>query len=329
MYNYDPISQQGNIYAGAPNVMPQMSQENMISLQMKYEETRIETSARMCILEAEAYQKKQIENYKAYIAKQLMAAREEYRRKRENMMTAIVCDSEKYLRREIRYEDEVRLSRPVCQLHNFKVVRYTSLEAGEGDFVFEISAEGLQRPILLNSKVFNTKSLKEELTKQGIQICVPQRDKQNVLEGMLNFLAQDAEEVELPFTTGWCLTTERWKFAREPEKTFLGKWDKTNSSRKAYYDLWKKPREETMVKGVEIILRSLAVNAPLIKAWNMNLSRCIFLSTYAGEDSKLIDSLSETPLIIYSSMSLKEATEKVRKSNSEAVILRLPTQKIG
>ena len=112
--------------------------------------------------------------------------------KRQLTLLFLMLKLKKYLRREIRYEDEVRLSRPVCQLHNFKVVRYTSLEAGEGDFVFEISAEGLQRPILLNSKVFNTKSLKEELTKQGIQICVPQRDKQNVLEGMLNFLAQDA-----------------------------------------------------------------------------------------------------------------------------------------
>ena len=83
-----------------------------------------------------------------------------------------------------------------------------------------------------------------------------------------------------------------------------------------------------MQREIEIILRSLAVNAPIMREWNLSLSRPLFLETGSGETETFLKGLSESPIIINAGMPLREVKEKMTEANSQAFVLRMPMTKI-
>ena len=83
-----------------------------------------------------------------------------------------------------------------------------------------------------------------------------------------------------------------------------------------------------MMHEIQVILRSLAVNAPIMKDWGLSLSRPLYLSMKVEETGAFIKGLSERPVIISAGMPLKEVKKKIRNTNSEAIILRMPVKKL-
>lgn len=216
--------QYGGPYAEYGNTVPCLSEQELRSLQMYDERNNIDAESAIRIDEAKMYHKLEVERWKAVWQKQLMDAREEYQRKRESMTTAVIFDSQGMLRREIRYDkDDNRLTAPLCNLCAYRLVLYTALEAGPDDFVLEISARNLKRPILLNSSKIEASDLQKKLRSRGVSVNVPRRDIKNTLDEMLALFVHYAIETEVPFTSGWCLTTDGWSFKKDLSGTFLGK----------------------------------------------------------------------------------------------------------
>ena len=212
------------LFATTPNVIPQLSPADLISLQMECERTAIHTNAQLILKAADRDNKIMIEQFKKQKDFQIMAAREEYRRKRETMTSAVILDSNGRMRREIHYgEGDSRLTAPLCNLSGFRFVVFTALEADSDDFILEVSASGLERPILLNSGKMEASVLKKKLRSRGVTVQIPRRDLKSTLEDMLTLFVHFAVKTEVPFTTGWCLTTAGWCFTRDSFATFLGK----------------------------------------------------------------------------------------------------------
>ncbi|HCA20136.1 MAG TPA: hypothetical protein DEO40_05615 [Treponema sp.] len=82
------------------------------------------------------------------------------------------------------------------------------------------------------------------------------------------------------------------------------------------------------MKNVDIILRSLAINAPILKAWGVALNRPLFLIGDTRKTAETIKALSKHPYVIDSSESLQEITRKLKLINSEAVVMELPLKKL-
>ena len=82
------------------------------------------------------------------------------------------------------------------------------------------------------------------------------------------------------------------------------------------------------MREIEVILRSLAVNAPVLNAWHVNLSRPLFLSIDAEDADKFIKGLSANPVVLSSSLKVTEARQKMSHTNSEAIVMRMPLKKL-
>lgn len=77
------------------------------------------------------------------------------------------------------------------------------------------------------------------------------------------------------------------------------------------------------------IFASLSANAPLLKNWGMGLSRNLFLTTSDVQGiSEITEKLSEHPLLIDPSTPLRQLKEKMGITNSEAVVVVMPHQKL-
>lgn len=84
-----------------------------------------------------------------------------------------------------------------------------------------------------------------------------------------------------------------------------------------------------MVRKIEVILKSLAINCPVLQNWGVGLSMPLLISSTNSEEmSEIVGRLSDNPVVIDSTLSPAKAAEKLRHANSEAVIMRLPMKKL-
>ncbi|HCA20135.1 MAG TPA: hypothetical protein DEO40_05610 [Treponema sp.] len=222
-------------YAAPSPVYPYLSVEQQTQLQIHQEMVNMQTEAQIMQRLVDSYLKKEqdlhrhqlsikTEELKQKNRLQLLEARQAYKRQTEEMTSAVICDSAHRLCREISIPNQKPyLSKPIFDFSDPKFVRFVSVGAA-GNYVIELSAVGLKTPVLfLDDDLDSPKKMKRKLVKSGIFIRAPRRSIDETICQLIAFIIRNAEDREIPWTTGWNIVREHFVFVTDKSETLIGK----------------------------------------------------------------------------------------------------------
>lgn len=227
--------QQSFAYAAPSMTYPCLTAEQQAQLQMQYEIMFMATSSQIKLKEADYQLKKDYVWFEQQLKErneqllqnnrlQLLEARQQYQLQLQELTSAVILDSTSHFCREICIPDKKRrITNSIFNFSNPKITRFFAL-GGDFDSIIELSAKGLRETILfLDDDLGDAKRIKKKLVKAGVIIRVPRRVINETLLQFSAYLIQNAEEQELPLTTGWCLTRQGFVYERNKKKTLIGK----------------------------------------------------------------------------------------------------------
>ena len=115
-------------------------------------------------------------------------------------------------------DDKCAYSKPIISVRHLKLKK---VGVNDGDeHLFFVSWEGCKKPVLIKELV--AKKFTKALETSGVGFYIPRRKKSTIIDLLISYLSQNADEVVLPRTKGWNYFEgdDKWRFVQENEETY-------------------------------------------------------------------------------------------------------------
>ena len=200
-----------------PADMDEQMQEYALKKMLDIEVDSAKTQNRMAVAEHK--------NQLAMLNEEFRAKLHEERYERKQLtVLAVSVNSDGYFEIErISPDGSRRHSASICNQRNFRGTYFYSAASAPEENILQITWQGTVEGIILSGSKMTAQWMGRELSSRGVCFRIPRRQKLEILEEILGYIIENAQEVEVPQTIGWTRNSlGAWQFEPEICNTLAG-----------------------------------------------------------------------------------------------------------